>query len=117
MSDESTTTTTEPGTSEPAAAPAKPKARKSRKRSTSRTTSKVDKLNEKQTAVLQLVTIAAAPRTAGELANSYAGLREANLWPEQSVDQVKAALDALLTKKVLKKGAEAPDGEPTLEIA
>jgi hypothetical protein len=119
MSDESTPTSEG---LEPTATTVEPKAKKGRKRK--RTTarkaprqSKAAKLNAKKTAVLQLVTIAAAPRTATELANSYAGLREANLWPEQSVDQVIDAIDALVKEKVLKKGAEAPDGEPTLEIA
>lgn len=116
MSDESTTA----ATADPPEAPA-PKATKSRKRirrSGAKSGKKTAaKLGEKLTAVLQLVTISPAPRTAAEYANQYAGLREANLWPEQSVDEVLAGIKTLVGKKQLVEGDEAPDGEPTLELA
>lgn len=76
-----------------------------------------DDLTEQQTAALQLVTITPGPRTADELANAYAGVREANLWPEQSAEQVKRHLTELVEKKLLVEGDQAPDGSPTLELA
>lgn len=114
MSDESTTTADAPA----APAAAKPKAKRTRKQTSSRATGKktAAKLGQKLTAVLQLVTISPAPRTATEYANQYEGLREANLWPEQSIDDVLAGLKALIGKKQLAYGAEAPDGEPTIEL-
>jgi hypothetical protein len=82
--------------------------------------SKSAELTTDQTAVLQLVTITPQPRTIEELANTYAGLREANLWPEQSTDQVKARLKELVTSKHLKYGEKAGvedgDGDPTIEL-
>jgi hypothetical protein len=82
------------------------------------TTEKTEKkeLTAEQTAVLQLVTIEPAPRTATELANNYGGRVIANLWPEQTVDQVKSRLKELVGSKHLKYGEEAPDGEKTLEL-
>lgn len=82
----------------------------------SKTETKAPNLTAEQTAVLQLVTIAPAPRTADELANSYAGQREANLWPEQTAEQVKKRLQELADKKLVKDGEDAPDGEPTIEL-
>lgn len=88
------------------------------KDSTSKSTAapKADELTEEQTAVLQLVTIAPAPRTVAELANSYAGLQAANLWPEQSVGEVEKRLKELLDGPLLKYGDEAPGGDKTVEL-
>jgi hypothetical protein len=81
---------------------------------------KAPELTADQTAVLQLVTVTPQPRTAQELADTYDGLRLANLWPEQSADQVKARLKELVSAKHLKygerAGAEDGDGDPTIEL-
>lgn len=87
---------------------------KSDKKSTA--TSAADNLTEQQTAVLQLVTVTPGPRTAEELANQYAGIREANLWPEQSPEQVKRHIGELVEKGKLKEGDEAPDETPVIEL-
>lgn len=81
-----------------------------------KTEKKAPDLTEQQTAALQLVTVTPGPRTPDELANAYAGIREANLWPEQSVEQVKRHLAELVDKKLLVEGEEAPNGEKTLEL-
>lgn len=81
-----------------------------------KTGGKAPDLTAEQTAVLQLVTITPAPRTEEELAASYAGLREANLWPEQSQEQVKNRLKELREKKLVKYGEKAPDDKPTVEL-
>jgi hypothetical protein len=118
---ESTTPTEEgkePTAREVTPAPkAKTTTRKRRKSASRKSTAKADNLTEGQTAVLQLVTISPAPRTADELAAQYEGLHEANLWPALPVEQVKRHLSELLSKKVLVEGDEAPDGEPTIEVA
>ena len=88
---------------------------KSEKKSTA--TSAAENLTEQQTAVLQLVTVTPGPRTADELANQYAGIREANLWPEQSAEQVKRHIGELVEKKLLVEGDEAPDGSKVIELA
>lgn len=74
-------------------------------------------LTPDQVAVKQLVTITPSPRTADELASQYAGLRQANLWPEQSESSVKQRIGELVDKGVLKHGAKAADDEPTIELA
>lgn len=77
-------------------------------------------LTADQTAVLQLVTITPQPRTADELANTYAGLQLANQWPEQSADQVRSRLKELVTAGKLKYGEKAGtedgDGDKTIEL-
>lgn len=79
-------------------------------------TDKAPKLSTEQTAVLQLVTLAPAPRTADELAKSYDGLRRANMWPEQSQKSVKERLAELDKLGLVKDGEKAPGGEPTIEL-
>lgn len=82
--------------------------------------SKPAELTAEQTAVLQLVTVTPQPRTIEELANTYAGIRDANLWPEQSPEQVKSRIKELVTAKRLKygenAGVEDGDGDPTIEL-
>jgi hypothetical protein len=73
-------------------------------------------LTPEQVAALQLVTIAPAPRTIKELAESYAGQQTANLWPDQSVSQVESRIKELVKGPLLKYGDEAPDGEKTVEL-
>jgi leucyl-tRNA synthetase len=81
------------------------------------TTPKAKKLTVEQTAVLQLVTLApSAPCTADELAKQYAGLRQANLWPEQTQKSVRERIDELVAAKVLKEGDTAPSGDPVIEL-
>jgi hypothetical protein len=79
--------------------------------------SKPNTLTADQVAVKQLVTITPSPRTAAELAAQYAGLRQANLWPEQSESSVKQRITELVERGVLKHGAKAADDEPTIELA
>jgi hypothetical protein len=74
-------------------------------------------LTADQVAVKQLVTVVPEPRTSEELAQRYDGLRRENLWPEQSESSVKARITELVGDGVLKEGAEAPNGEPTIELA
>lgn len=75
------------------------------------------KLTGKEIAVKQLVTITPAPRTAAELAASYAGQRVANLWPQQSKEEVEKTIAALVKRGVLKHGRKAPNDKPTIELA
>lgn len=74
-------------------------------------------LSLEQVAVIQHVTIAPAPRTADELAASYAGLQVANMWPEQSEKAVKERIAELVKAGKLKHGKKAADGESTIELA
>jgi hypothetical protein len=83
----------------------------------SKTQQKVEQLSAEQTAVLQLVTIAPEPRTADELAGSYAGQATGNLWPEQDEDSVRSALDALQSKGLVKEGDKDPEGNPTIVLS
>lgn len=78
---------------------------------------KADELSAEQTAALQLITIAPEPRTADELADSYAGQQVSMLWPEQDRDSVKSAVEALVSSGHAKEGAAAPDGTPTIVLA
>lgn len=74
-------------------------------------------LSDEDVAVVKLVNSVPAPRTADELAASYAGLQVANLWPEQSEKAVRGRIDSLLKSGKLKKGDKTPNGEPVIEIA
>jgi uncharacterized membrane protein YqiK len=109
-----TATTTAEAPAETAAKTGRKKA--TRKKATPKATQSKS-LSASETAVLQHVTIAAAPRTAEELANTYGGIREANLWPELRPDQVEGLIKTLVGKRVLKRGEKAPDGESTIEVA
>jgi hypothetical protein len=80
-------------------------------------TKSAGQLTPNQVAVKRLVAITPSPRTADELAASYDGLRQANLWPHQSESSVKSAIKELVDRKVLKRGDKTPDGEPTIELA
>lgn len=90
--------------------------------STATKTTTAAALSAEQVAVKQLVTIAPAPRTADELAASYAGLRLANMWPEQNAEAVKRRIKELVAAKVLKHGPMAPNKDaenavPVIELA